>query len=852
MKPSNFVLMALMAIICYRYVAADSINHKKTYIVHMDKSVMPSPFSDHVHWYHTTMRSVSKTTDMMYAYNKVMHGFTTRLTIDEVELLKQQNGIVSVQEEQVYQLHTTRSPEFLGLERNDLMLPESISGGDVIVGVLDTGVWPKSKSLDDTGFGPIPRRWKGKCETGPDFNKSSCNRKLIGARYFLKGYEAFLNGTFDENLESRSPVDDDGHGTHCATTAVGSAVPDASLFGYAKGTARGMAPHARLAVYKACWLLGGCLGSDVLAAFEAAITDGVDILSISLGFPNSDFFSNIVSRGSFKAVSHGIFVSTSAGNNIGLTAVPLANVAPWAISVGASSLDRDFPAYITLGNGKKLYGASLYSSEEPLSRSMVPLVFAGNVSNMTNSNLCLLDSLPPGSVTGKIVICEMGSSSDVEKGLVVKAAGGVGMILANTIYRLKELELNIQFLPTVVIDKRARDAIITYIASNQDSKAKFTFQGTKLGIQPSPLVAQVSSRGPNPSTSFLLKPDIIAPGVDILAAWTGKTGPLRIRDDPRRDTEWDTGFNRGGTIQSGAGREYRSPGNGVGKNGVCSPNDTERGEEKTRGKTDEGKGEKVGKSDVGKNGKKWDDTVQNGEKWGKVGKADVALTWQRGKVGKCGTTPCGLSGIAVLIKIAHPKWSPAAIQSALMTTAYNTYKNGKELLDVVTGKPATPFDLGAGHVDPVSALDPGLVYNASANDYLGFLCALNYSSTDINTFYEKDFECVKGKKYMAEDLNYPSFAVPLSTSGQTVMKYTRTLTNVGTPNTYKVSTSSKTPAVKISVEPEELTFVKKNEKKVYTVTFTAGSMPPGTKNFGRLVWSGGKYVVSSPIAFTWD
>ncbi|KAD4888609.1 hypothetical protein E3N88_20682 [Mikania micrantha] len=721
--------MALMAIICYRYVAADSINHKKTYIVHMDKSVMPSPFSDHVHWYHTTMRSVSKTTDMMYAYNKVMHGFTTRLTIDEVELLKQQNGIVSVQEEQVYQLHTTRSPEFLGLERNDLMLPESISGGDVIVGVLDTGVWPKSKSLDDTGFGPIPRRWKGKCETGPDFNKSSCNRKLIGARYFLKGYEAFLNGTFDENLESRSPVDDDGHGTHCATTAVGSAVPDASLFGYAKGTARGMAPHARLAVYKACWLLGGCLGSDVLAAFEAAITDGVDILSISLGFPNSDFFSNIVSRGSFKAVSHGIFVSTSAGNNIGLTAVPLANVAPWAISVGASSLDRDFPAYITLGNGKKLYGASLYSSEEPLSRSMVPLVFAGNVSNMTNSNLCLLDSLPPGSVTGKIVICEMGSSSDVEKGLVVKAAGGVGMILANTIYRLKELELNIQFLPTVVIDKRARDAIITYIASNQDSKAKFTFQGTKLGIQPSPLVAQVSSRGPNPSTSFLLKPDIIAPGVDILAAWTGKT---------------------------------------------------------------------------------------------------------------------------VLIKIAHPKWSPAAIQSALMTTAYNTYKNGKELLDVVTGKPATPFDLGAGHVDPVSALDPGLVYNASANDYLGFLCALNYSSTDINTFYEKDFECVKGKKYMAEDLNYPSFAVPLSTSGQTVMKYTRTLTNVGTPNTYKVSTSSKTPAVKISVEPEELTFVKKNEKKVYTVTFTAGSMPPGTKNFGRLVWSGGKYVVSSPIAFTWD
>ncbi|KAL8230952.1 hypothetical protein R6Q57_000730 [Mikania cordata] len=728
MKPTNVILMALMAVICYRYVAADSINHKKTYIVHMDKSVMPSPFSDHLHWYHATMRSVSKTTDMLYAYNKVMHGFTTRLTIDEVELLKKQKGILYVQEEQVYQLHTTRSPEFLGLERNDLMLPESISGGDVIVGVLDTGVWPKSKSLDDTGFGPIPRRWKGKCETGPNFNKSSCNRKLIGARYFLKGYEASLNGTFDENLESRSPVDDNGHGTHCATTAVGSAVTDASLFGYAKGTAL-------------CWAQT-CPGSDILSALDAAITDGVDILSLSLGGPGNDFFMDFLMRGSFKAVSHGIFVSTATGNDV-FAPTPLANVAPWVITVGASSLDRDFPAYITLGNGKKLYGVSLSGGEEPLSRSMVPLVFAGNISNITNNNLCFPGSLPPGSVTGKIVMCEMGLISDIVKGMVVKAAGGVGMILANTVYLLKELQLNIQLIPSVVVDKSARDAIMTYIASNHASKAKFTFQGTRLGIQPSPLVAKVSSRGPNPSTPFLLKPDIIAPGVDILAAWTGKNSPTYLRDDPRR-----VEFN----IISGTS--------------MACPH---------------------------------------------------------------------VSGIAVLIKMAHPKWSPAAIQSALMTTAYNTYKNGKELLDVVTGKPATPFDLGAGHVDPVSALDPGLVYNASANDYLSFLCALNYNSTDIKTFYDKDFECVKGKKYRAEDLNYPSFAVPLSTSGQTVVKYTRTLTNVGTPNTYKVSTSSKKPSVKISVEPEELTFVKKNEKKVYTVTFT-----------------GGKYVVSSPIAFTWD
>ncbi|KAI3726630.1 hypothetical protein L1987_66429 [Smallanthus sonchifolius] len=756
MKLRNVILMAVMAVFCYRYVAA---NHQKTYIVHMDKSVMPSPLSDHMQWYHTTMRSVSKSSEILYAYNKVMHGFSTRLTVDEVELLKQQHGIVSVEEEPVYQLHTTRSPEFLGLERGDVMLPESKSGGDVIVGVVDTGVWPGSKSLDDTGFAPIPSRWRGKCETGRGFNKSSCNRKLIGARYFLKAYEASMNGTFDENVETRSPVDDEGHGTHTATTAAGSTVTGASLSGYAKGTARGMAPHARLAVYKACWK-GGCFGGDVLASLEAAITDGVDILSMSLGRPAIDYVYDHFAYASFKAVSHGIFVSFSAGNE-GPNPHTVKNVFPWVVTVGASSLDRDFPAYVTLGNGKKLSGVSLFSSEEPLSGSMVPLVFAGNISNITNSNFCYPGTLPPGSVTGKIVMCEMGLFSGLQKGMVVKAAGGVGMILANTVYLLKELDVDFHLIPTVVVDKRAHDAIKSYIASNRNSKAKVTFQGTKLGVQPSPIVAEFSSRGPNPITPYLLKPDIIAPGVSILAAWTGRTSPTGLQHDPRR-----VEFN----IISGTS--------------MACPH---------------------------------------------------------------------VSGLAVLLKIAHPEWSPAAMQSALMTTAYNTYKNGKELLDVVTGKPATPFDLGAGHVDPVSALDPGLVYDASADDYLSFLCALNYSSTSIKVFSDGRFKCIKGKKYKVEDLNYPSFAVPLPTSSRlTVVKYTRTLTNVGTPATYKVSTSSKTHAVKIKVEPEELIFVKKNEKKMYTVTFTATSMPPGTSSFGSLAWYGGKYVVSSPIAFSWN
>ncbi|XP_024992799.1 subtilisin-like protease SBT1.7 isoform X2 [Cynara cardunculus var. scolymus] len=754
MSPKNLVFMAVMVVCCYRYVAADRSRHRKnTYIVHMDKSVMPLPFSDHLQWYETSVRSVSKSMEMLYAYNKVIHGFSTRLTIEEANLLEQQHGILSVQQEVVYELHTTRSPEFLGLERNDVDGLGSRSGSDVIVGLVDTGVWPGSKSLDDTGFGPIPIRWKGECESGTGFSTSSCNRKLIGARYLLKAYEA-IYGPIDEKVESRSPMDDDGHGTHTASTAAGSSVNRASLFGFANGTARGMAPRARLAIYKACWL-GGCFGSDILAAMDAAIADGIDVLSLSIGGSLSEYTHDVIAYGAFKAASNGIFVACSAGNG-GPSPLSLSNVAPWITTVGAGTLDRDFPAYVTLGNGKKFSGASLYSGK-PSSDAMVPLVFAGKISNTTSGNLCLPGSLPPRSVAGKIVMCERGMNSRVQKGIVVKAAGGAGMILANTETFGEELVADTHLILSVAIGHRAGDVIKSYIVSDHNPTAEITPGGTQLGIEPSPVVAAFSSRGPNPITPEILKPDFIAPGVNIIAGWTNKIGPTGLKEDPRR-----VDFN----ILSGTS--------------MSCPH---------------------------------------------------------------------VSGLAALLKAAHPEWSPAAIRSALMTTAYRTYKNGDGLQDVATGMPSTPFDHGAGHVDPVSALDPGLVYDASADDYLGFLCALNYSSTSIRMFADKNFKCSNGKKYRVEDLNYPSFAVPFN--APTIVKYTRILTNVGTPTTYTVSISSTIRAVKITVEPETLTFIKQNEKKAYTVTFTAGSMQSGTTSFASLTWAGGKYVVNSPIAFSW-
>lgn len=127
-----------------------------------------------------------------------------------------------------------------------------------------------------------------------------------------------------------------------------------------------------------------------------------------------------------------------------------------------------------------------------------------------------------------------------------------------------------------------------------------------------------------------------------------------------------------------------------------------------------------------------------------------------------------MSGLAAILKAAHPKWSPAAIKSALMATSYTTYRNGKPIEDVATGKSATPFDYGAGHMDPVAALDPGLINDLAVEDYLSFLCAMHYTTEGIKKTTHRDFTCDLSKNYSVGDFNYPSFGVGISTSGQGV------------------------------------------------------------------------------------
>lgn len=335
----------------------------------------------------------------------------------------------------------------------------------------------------------------------------------------------------DESVESKSPRDTEGHGTHTASTAAGSVVSNASFYEiYAHGEARGMATKARIAAYKICWT-SGCYDSDILAAMDQAIADGVHVISLSVGAtgwaPPYDLDS--IAIGSFGAAQHGVLVSCSAGNS-GPGPYTAVNIAPWILTVGASTIDREFPADVVVGDGRVFGGVSLYSGD-PLVDFKLPLIYAGDC----GSRYCYMGRLESSKVTGKIVVCDRGGNARVEKGSAVKLAGGLGMILSNTADSGEELIADSHLLPATMVGQIAGDQIKDYMRLGQFPTATIVFRGTVVGTSPSaPKVAAFSSRGPNHLTAEILKPDVIAPGVNILAGWTGFTGPTDLDIDPRR------------------------------------------------------------------------------------------------------------------------------------------------------------------------------------------------------------------------------------------------------------------------------------------------------------------------------
>ncbi|RWR87695.1 subtilisin-like protein protease SBT3.9 isoform X1 [Cinnamomum micranthum f. kanehirae] len=733
--------------ISYRqHVSTASENaQSKSYIVYMGerKHSDPSLVVDSHHTILATVLGGSKqeaADSIFYSYKHGFSGFAARLTDYQAEMMAEMPDVVDVIPNDLVKPHTTRSWDYLGLSSSHAasnLLTESNMGDKAIIGVIDSGIWPESKSFDDKGMGPIPTRWKGACVGGDQFK---CNRKLIGARWFVKGLLEIIKEPINTTtgMEYLSPRDAWGHGTHTSSTAAGSLVHNVSYKGLALGTARGGAPRARLAMYKVCWnARGGCSSADILKAFDEAIHDGVDVLSVSLGL-GDPYFLDVIAVGSLHAVLKGITVVCSAGNR-GPTSQTVGNVAPWIISVAASTMDRSFPSPITLGNNQTIMGQAMFTGHKEIG-------FKGLVcpkqSGFDKSGTCTCNYLVADKSTmrGKVVLCfgyPYGASD------IVKAAGGVGLIFSNYFaYYISPCD----DFPCIEVDYNVGAQLLSYIRSSRKPMVKLSTSKTLVGMPLSVKIALFSSRGPSSLSPEILKPDVAAPGVNVLAAMI-----------PKNVNAYD-GF----AFDSGTS--------------MACPH---------------------------------------------------------------------VAGIVALLKSLHPSWSPAAIRSALTTTASTTDTSGEPIFTIGDAqKLAGPFDFGGGIVNPNRASDPGLIYDMGVTDYVHYLCSMGYNDFAISKLTLHPFVC-PNKKPSILNLNLPSITVPNLRSSVTI---TRIVTNVGPIDSTYVPSVEHPLGVNVAVSPQMLVFNSTIKKLSFTITLSSSHKTIGGYYTGSLSWSDGIHKVTSPIS----
>ncbi|XP_065881949.1 subtilisin-like protease SBT3 [Euphorbia lathyris] len=717
-----------------------------TYIVHMDLSAMPKAFSTQHSWHLATLSSVfsdSKltTSKLLYTYTHAINGFSARLTPTELDILKASPGYISAFKDVRVEADTTRSTSFLGLNPKSGAWKASNSGEGMIIGVVDTGVWPESESYSDKGMSSIPKRWTGECESGTQFNSSLCNKKLIGARYFNKGVIA---DNPNVTISMNSPRDTSGHGTHTSSTAAGNFVERASYFGYAMGNARGAAPRSHVAVYKALWDEGG-FASDIIAAIDQAIIDEVDVLSISLSVFGVPFYEDPVALATFSAVERNIVVAGSAGNR-GPSGLTIRNAAPWIVTVAASTIDRKFNAVMKQGDGVTSTGQGLFPLSFP-SRKL-PIVFI-------NGACFGIDEFP-----GFIVVCEETIEVSIESQfLIVESATNV----TGCVFITNSTEIDLFFpskFPAIALDFENGQKLKKYINASTSPKVSIKFKRNSVRNTAAPSVAAYSSRGPSRIIPEVLKPDIMAPGTQILAAWPENSS-----------VEFINGRNIFSNFEIISGTSMACP---------------------------------------------------------------------------------HIAGVAALLKKAHPDWSPAAIKSAMMTTADTMDRNNEPIKDLgLFNWPANPLDMGSGHINPNKALNPGLIYDLKSSDYVKILCALNYTQSQIQIITKSSSNDCSSPSL---DINYPSFIAFFNGEESeanltTVKEFHRTVTNVG--DAISTYTASWTPikGLNVSVVPNKLEFKAKNQKLTYKLVLQGPKRTEEQEAYGEVRWvdSKLKHIVRSPI-----
>ena len=485
-----------------------------------------------------------------HRFDVLLNAVSMLVPAEQVKTLATLPEVEAIYPDELLQVDTDNSPQFIGAPTvwNQLGGQES-AGEGVIVGVLDTGIWPEHPSFSDPDPSgkpyaappPPPSGTPRACQFSGGANPGApftCNNKLIGAYRFMNTYEASISRLPSEYTSAR---DDDGHGTHTSSTAAGNAGVAASIFGIPRGTVSGIAPRARVIMYKVCGA-SGCFSSDSAAAVQQAILDGVNVINFSIS-GGANPYSDAVEQAFLNAYNAGVFVAASAGNSgPGLDTTD--HRGPWVTTVAASTQNRAFENTATVtADG----GASLTLHGASLTRGIGPApVF---VPTGAGADVRCDNPFAAGSVAGKIVVCQRGNTGRAQKGYNVLQGGAVGMILYNQAANVTDLETDNHFLPAIHIQFTDGQTLLSFISSHTNVQATLT-QGVKVPAQ-GDVMASFSSRGGPNQTLGVSKPDITAPGVQILAGAS-----------PQHLTPADGGFAlgpEGELFQAIAGTSMSSP-----------------------------------------------------------------------------------------------------------------------------------------------------------------------------------------------------------------------------------------------------------------------------------------------------
>ncbi|XP_073129278.1 subtilisin-like protease SBT2.2 [Henckelia pumila] len=708
----------------------------------------------------------------VYSYHYVINGFAVLVTPQQADKLSRSQEVSNVVLDFSVRTATTHTPQFLGLPQGAWAQEGGfeMAGEGLVIGFIDTGIDPTHPSFsDNTPMKPypVPKHFSGICEVTQDFPSGSCNRKLVGARHFAAS--AITRGIFNATQDYASPSDGDGHGTHTAAIAAGNYGIEVVVAGHHFGNASGMAPRSHIAVYKALYKSFGGFAADVVAAIDQAAVDGVDIISLSITPnrrpPGLATFFNPIDMALLSAVKAGIFVVQAAGNT-GPSPKSVASFSPWIFTVGAAAHDRVYGNSVVLGNNITIPGVGL--APGTVNGSMYTLVSAIHALNDTAAvnDMYVTEcqdsrNFKRGVVQGNILICSysirfvLGLSTIKQALETAKTLGAAGVVFYMDPYvigfQLNPIPMSIpgivipspddskvflQYYNSSLVKDEATKKIIKFggVASIGGIEANFSLSAPK--------IMYYSARGPDPEDSLLdnadiLKPNIVAPGNSIWAAWSS----LGI-----------------------------------------------------------------------------DSMEFMGESFAMMSGTSMAAPH--------------VAGLSALIKQRFPFFTPSAIGSALSTTASLLDRNGGPIMAQhayanpdLNLFPATPFDMGSGFVNATAALDPGLVFYSSYEDYISFLCGINGSSPVVLNYTG---ESCGVSTITAANLNLPSITISKLNKSAVVQ---RTVTNVDRNETYRVGWSAPY-GVSVKVTPTQF-FIATGEKQVLSVAFNA-TMNSSFASYGRI------------------